>query len=81
MYCEANKSKFNFVLRRFQAFFTEHEKDLGLIKGLKKPNREKQRRQGKVEYQGSMGRFTPQQKLDLIRQYDEEEQRIPNLRL
>ena len=69
-YYEANKSYLGVGLRRFQQWFDTEESDKQLIKAKSKPKPEIVRRHNKVEYQADRTRYTPQQKLDLIIQYD-----------
>ena len=68
MYHAVNSKGLGVSLRRFQEWFQEYEEDL--IKA-KKPKVKKQRKQNKKVFQGERARITPQQKLDLIAQFDE----------
>ena len=69
MYHEANESSLGVKLRRFQAWFQQYEEDVITMK-RPKPIVKKERRQNKVEFQAARVRYTPQNKLDLISQFD-----------
>ena len=68
MYNEVNKACLGVSLRRFQQWFEQYDSDL---RKVSKPKPKKERYQNKVLCQGARNRFTPQQKLELIQQYDE----------
>ena len=53
--------------------------DKAAIKAKMKPKPEVVRKQNKVEFQGDRTRYTPQNKLDLIRQYDRQKAVNPGL--
>ena len=69
-YYEANKSYLGVGLRRFQQWFGSEASDKELIKAKAKPKPEKIFKQNKVEFQAERTTYTPENKLDLIRQYD-----------
>ena len=69
-YYEANKSHLGVGLRRFQQWFDSWASDKELIKAKAKPKPEKIFKQNKVEFQAERTTYTPENKLDLIRQYD-----------
>ena len=75
---EANKSHLGVKLRRFQQWFHSQASDKEAIKAKTKPKPELVRKQNKVEFQADRTRYTPQNKLDLIRQFDR--QKAVNLR-
>ena len=77
-YYEANKSHLGVKLRRFQQWFHSQASDKEAIKAKTKPKPELVRKQNKVEFQADRTRYTPQNKLDLIRQFDR--QKAVNLR-
>ena len=69
-YYDANKSYLGVGLRRFQQWFDSETSDKELIKAKAKPKPEKIFKQNKVEFQAERTTYTPENKLDLIRQYD-----------
>ena len=78
-YYEANKSHLGVKLRRFQQWFHSEAIDKAAIKAKTKPKPEVVRKQNKVEFQGDRTRYTPQNKLGLIRQYDKQKTVNPGL--
>ena len=78
-YYEANKSHLGVKLRRFQQWFHSQASDKEAIKAKTKPKPELVRKQNKVEFQADRTRYTPQNKLDLIRQFDRQKAVNPGL--
>ena len=70
---------FHFFLRRVQQWFDSEASDKELIKAKTKLKPEMVRKQNKVEFQADRTRFTPEQKLNLIRQYDRQKAVNPGL--
>ena len=78
-YCEANKSYLGVKLRQFQQWFHSQASDMETIKAKTKPKPELVRKQNKVEFQADRTRYTPQNKLDLIRHFDRQKMVNPGL--
>ena len=78
-YYEANKSHLGVTLRRFQQWFYSKASDKELIKAKTKPKPEMVRKQNKVEFQVDRTRYTQENKLDLIMQYDRQKAANPGL--
>ncbi len=78
MYHDANKDSLGVKLRAFQCWFDYYKDDLVKIKDKKQPKAKPKRRQNKVIYQADRIRRTPQQKLDLIHQYNQEKANNPD---
>lgn len=80
-YYEANKGFLGVRLRRFQGWFHSVADDKKLIEANAKPKLEKVRQHSKVEFQASRTNYSPQNKLDLINQYDRRKVQNPSLTL
>ena len=78
-YYDANKSHLGVGLIWFQQWFDSEASDKELIKAKAKPKPEMVRKQNKVEFQAGRTHLTPEQKLDLIRQYDKQKGTNPGL--
>ena len=76
-YHEANKNHLGVKLRRFQQWFHSQASDMETIKAKPKP--ELVWKQNKVEFQADRTRYTPQNKLDLIRHFDKQKAVNPGL--
>ena len=77
MYHEVNKSCLGVGLRRFQAWFgQQYEADM---KKLCTPKPKKERHQNKVICQADRAHYTAEQKVDLMKQFDEDKLANPSL--